>query len=62
MFHERRKHIDVRYYFIRDIIARGDVIVKKISTYDNSTYMLTKLLPIAKFEHCVDLIDIHQAD
>ncbi|KAG8478019.1 hypothetical protein CXB51_027833 [Gossypium anomalum] len=26
MFHERTKHIDVRYHFVCDIIARGDII------------------------------------
>ncbi|KAG8474857.1 hypothetical protein CXB51_031589 [Gossypium anomalum] len=26
MFHERTKHIDVRYHFFRDIIARGDIV------------------------------------
>ncbi|KAG8501913.1 hypothetical protein CXB51_004578 [Gossypium anomalum] len=26
MFHERTKHIDVRYHFVRDIIARGDIV------------------------------------
>ncbi|KAG8498762.1 hypothetical protein CXB51_005210 [Gossypium anomalum] len=35
MFHERTKHIDVRYHFVRDIIARGDIVVSKISTHEN---------------------------
>ncbi|KAG8481449.1 hypothetical protein CXB51_026307 [Gossypium anomalum] len=26
MFHERTKHIDVRYHFVRDIIASGDIV------------------------------------
>ncbi|KAG8474748.1 hypothetical protein CXB51_031715 [Gossypium anomalum] len=30
MFHGRTKHIDVRYHFVRDIIARGDIVVSKI--------------------------------
>lgn len=30
MFHERAKHIDVRYYFVWDAIARGDIVVSKI--------------------------------
>ncbi|KAG8496862.1 hypothetical protein CXB51_008020 [Gossypium anomalum] len=45
MFHERTKHIDVQYHFVRDIIARGD--------------MMTKSLPITKFEHCLDLVGVH---
>ncbi|KAG8479376.1 hypothetical protein CXB51_029148 [Gossypium anomalum] len=56
MFHERTKHIDVRYHFIRDIIARGDIVVSKISTHENPADMMTKSLPITNFEHCLDLV------
>ncbi|KAF3680915.1 putative heat shock factor-binding protein 1 [Capsicum annuum] len=55
MFHERTKHIDIRYYFVHEIIGRGDIVVRKISTHDNPTDMMTKTLPNAKFEHCLDL-------
>ena len=62
IFHERTKHIDVLYHFIWDIIAHGKVTVRKISTHDNHTDMLTKSLPISKFEHCLDLVGIRQGD
>ena len=42
MFHEMTKHIDVRYHFVREIIARGDIVVSKVGTQDNPTYMMTK--------------------
>ena len=58
MFHERTKHIDVRYHFVRDIIARGDIVVGKVSTHGNPTNMMTKTLPIAKFEHYLNLVSI----
>ncbi|KAG8500752.1 hypothetical protein CXB51_002776 [Gossypium anomalum] len=58
MFHERTKHIDVRYHFVRDIIARGDIVVSKISTHENPADMMTKSLPITKFEHCLDLAGV----
>ncbi|KAG8498697.1 hypothetical protein CXB51_005124 [Gossypium anomalum] len=48
MFHERTKHIDVRYHFVRDIIARGDIVVSKISTHENPADMMTMSLPITK--------------
>ena len=35
MFHERTKYIDVRYHFVREVIARGDVVVEKVSHYKN---------------------------
>ncbi|KAG8474889.1 hypothetical protein CXB51_031573 [Gossypium anomalum] len=56
MFHERTKHIDVRYHFVHDIITRGDIVVSKISTHENPADMMTKSLPITKFEHCLDLV------
>ena len=59
MFHERTKHIDVRYHFVRDIIALGDIVVSKISTHENPADMMTKSLPITKFEHCLDLVGVH---
>ncbi|PHT43136.1 hypothetical protein CQW23_17161 [Capsicum baccatum] len=62
MFYERIKHIDVRYQFVHEIIARGDIVVSKISTYDNPANMMTKTLPSAKFEHCLDLIGVNSKD
>ena len=58
MFHERTKHIDVRYHFIRGVIAKGDIKVCKINTRDNPIDMLTKLVPGAKFELCSSLVGI----
>ena len=59
MYHERMKHIDIRYHFIREIISLGDVAVKKIGTSENPTDMLMKPVPVSKFMHCVDIIGVH---
>jgi len=59
MYHERTKHIDIRYQFLREIISQGNIIVKKIGTSDNATDMFTKPIPISKFQHCLDIIGIH---
>ncbi|PHT79747.1 hypothetical protein T459_17799 [Capsicum annuum] len=37
------------------LLRRGDIVVSKISTHDNPSDMMTKTLPSAKFEHCLDL-------
>ena len=58
MFHERTKHIDVRYHFIRGVIAEGDVKVCKISTHDNPADMMTKPVPATKFELCSSLVGV----
>jgi len=33
--------------------------VKKIHTLDNPADMLSKPLPITKFQHCLDLVGVH---
>ena len=53
--HERTKHIDVRYYFLR---SEKRVKVNKVGTADNPTDMLTKPIPHSKFQHCLDLINV----
>ena len=45
----RTKHIDVKYYFVRDVLEDGDIEVKKIHTKDNPANMLTNVVPIVKF-------------
>ena len=56
-YHERTKHIDVRFHFIRDVIESKKVQVQKIATEDNPADMMTKSLPGSKFKHCLDLIN-----
>ena len=58
MFHERTKHIDVRYHFVREIIPRGDIVVSKVGTLDNPADMMTKPLPIAKFVHYSNFVGL----
>jgi len=54
------KRIDARYNFIRDIVADGDIFLKKIDTRRNLAYMLTKLLLVAKFKLCLDLLHVRE--
>jgi hypothetical protein len=42
MFHERTKHIDVKYHYVREIIIEGRLKISKISTHDNPSDMMTK--------------------
>ncbi|PHT59703.1 hypothetical protein CQW23_02066 [Capsicum baccatum] len=58
MFHERKRHIDVRYHFVREIIAHGDIMVSKINAHENPADMMIKTLPSAKFEHGLDLVGV----
>ena len=52
--HKRSKHIERKYHLIREIVARGDVEVKKISTHDNIAYPFTKALSSRVFDKHVE--------
>ncbi|GJR53654.1 transposable element [Tanacetum coccineum] len=58
VYHERTKHIDVRYHFIREVISEGIVHVRKIRTTNNPAYMMTKPVTTNKFKHCLDLVGV----
>ena len=58
MYHERTKHIDVRFHYIRDVVAEGNLKVCKISTHNNHADMMTKPVPTNKFELCSGLVGI----
>ncbi|PHT25028.1 hypothetical protein CQW23_35320 [Capsicum baccatum] len=55
MFHERTKHIDVRYNFVHEISSCGDIVLSKITSHDNSANMMTKTQLSGNFENCLDL-------
>jgi hypothetical protein len=55
LHHDRTKHIDVRYHFLR---TEKRIQVKKISTHHNPADMFTKPVPLSKFSHCLDLLNV----
>ena len=58
MFHEMTKHIDIKLYFIRDVVSRGTMSVEKIHTDKNPSDMMTKPVTSAKFKVCLDLLGV----
>ncbi|KAH9705871.1 reverse transcriptase Ty1/copia-type domain-containing protein [Citrus sinensis] len=56
--HEKTKHIDIKLHFIRLEISKGTVKLVKVHTSNNVADMLTKPVPMAKFEHCLNLAGI----
>ena len=51
-YHARTKHIDVKYYHVREITKSGSVLLKKINTKDNPSDMLINIISRIKFQHC----------
>ncbi|KAL5538478.1 hypothetical protein UlMin_035497 [Ulmus minor] len=58
MFHERTKHVDVRYHFIREKMTDGVIKVDQVSSENNPADMGTKALTVRKFKHCFELLRI----
>ena len=49
--HDRFKHIDTRYHYIRDMVQKGVVKLQYLSTDEQTTDILTKPLTRVKFEY-----------
>lgn len=57
-FHERTKHIAIKFNFIRDVIEEGSVEVLKIHTSQNPADMLTKGIHVQKFESALEFLKL----
>jgi hypothetical protein len=51
VFHESSKHIEIKYYFIRDKVQEGEVNLEYIPTDDQTIDILTKPLSRIKFSY-----------
>jgi hypothetical protein len=54
VFHDRSKHIKIKYYYLRDRVQKGEVNLQYISTDEQTTDSLTKPLSRTKFVHFRD--------
>lgn len=57
-FHNRTKHIDIKFHYIQEQIEKGMIEIVKVHTTENVADMLTKPVVQAKFEHCLRLTSI----
>jgi len=48
--HERSKHIDVRFHFIRDQVKKGKVELVHVASQEQAADIFTKPLPTVLFE------------
>jgi len=49
VFHDKSKHIEIQYHFIRDMVQRGVVQLHHISTNEQIANIITKALSKGKF-------------
>eukprot|EP00253_Pinus_taeda_P009608 PITA_09608 len=58
VFHDRSKHIGIRYHFIRDYVQKGAVKLEYISTNEKIADILTKALPRGKHVYFRDKMGV----
>ena len=59
-FHSKTKHIDIKYHYVKDMVARGEVNLKYISTHDLITNPLTKAVTRDVFERHINCFGLHR--
>jgi hypothetical protein len=58
ILHDRSKHIKTRYYFIRECMERGDVVLEFVGTQDQLADMFTKALGRVRFQELREKIGV----
>ena len=58
MFHDRSKHIEMRYHYVREMVQRRAVNLRYIPTDKQIAAVLTKSLSKTKFEYFRDKLDL----
>jgi hypothetical protein len=49
--HSRTKHIDIRHHFLRDHVAKGDILLEGVRSEDQLSDIFTK--PLDKTRFCM---------
>ena len=51
VFHDKSKHIEIKYHYIRDMVLRGAINLQYVVKEEYIDDVLTKPLAIVKFEY-----------
>nr|GEW02443.1 retrovirus-related Pol polyprotein from transposon TNT 1-94 [Tanacetum cinerariifolium] len=58
VFHERTKHINVRYHFIREVLEAKTAKALNVGTEHNVADALKKVVPGRKLQYCLELLSV----
>ena len=58
MFHDKSKHIEIRYHYIRDMVQKGAVKLQYVATDEQIADVLTKPLSRVKFVYFRDKLGV----
>ena len=62
MFHEKSKHFEIKYHYIRDMVQRGVVKLKYVAMDEHIADVLTKPLDRVKFEYFTEKFGVLQIE
>ena len=62
MFHDKSKHIEIKYHYIKDMVQRGAVKLYYVATDEQIADVLTKPLARVKFEYFRKKLGVHQIE
>ena len=62
VFHDRSKHIEIKYLYIRDMMQKGAIKLQYVSTDEQVVDVLTKPLSRVKFKHFRDKLGVVRKD
>ena len=58
MFHDKSKHIEIRYHYIQDMVQKGAIKLKYVPTEELVVDVLTKPISRVKFEYFRDKLGV----
>ena len=62
MLHDKSKHIEIKYHYIKDMVQRGAVKLQYVMTDDQITNVLMKPLARVKFEYFRETLGVLQIE
>ena len=60
VFHDKSKHIEIKYHYIRDMVQRGVVKLQYVMTDDQIANVLMNPLARVKFEYFMENLGVLQ--
>ena len=60
MFHDKSKHIEIKYHYIKDMVQRGVVKLQYVATEEQIADVLTKPVARVKFEYLREKLGVLQ--
>ena len=62
MFHEKSKHIEIKYHYIKDMVQRGAVKLQYVAMKEPIADVLTKPLARVNFEYFREKLGVLQIE